>query len=84
MNGRRKLENTALALSIFGAIMMVPPLLSIFNIDTRLFGAPLVVIYLFTLWIVLIGATAFISSKLMQENKEALSDNNEKSSEEKN
>ncbi len=62
MANRRKLENAALALSVFGVILMLPPLLSIFNIETRLFGAPIVVIYLFGIWLLLIVATFFLSS----------------------
>ncbi len=69
MANRRKLENAALALSVFGVILMVPPLLSIFNIPIKLFGAPLVVIYLFSLWLVLIGATFFLSSRLKSPNE---------------
>jgi len=75
MPNRRKLENAAMALLIFGAIMIVPPILSIFNIPTQLFGAPLVVIYLFTIWIILIGATFFLSSRLHAKKKSKLNNN---------
>ena len=67
MDNRRKLENAALALSVFGAILMVQPLLNLFNIEVRLFGMPLIIIYLFSVWIALIGGT-FIISRLLAKN----------------
>ncbi len=64
MSNRRKIENGALALSIFGAILIVPPLLNVFNVEVLIFGAPLIIIYLFSLWILLIIATFFLSRHL--------------------
>ncbi len=64
MSNRRKIENGALALPIFGAILIVPPLLNVFNVEVLIFGAPLIIIYLFSLWILLIIATFFLSRHL--------------------
>ena len=64
MASRRKLENAALALSVFGAVLIVPPILSIFNVQLRLFGVPVVVIYLFLVWITLVGVTRFLSGRM--------------------
>lgn len=77
MPDRRKLENAALALPVFGAILMVPPLIGIFNVSHTVFGIPVPVIYLFSLWISLIGATVFLSSRM---NDRMTSDNSSKSS----
>ncbi len=77
MANRRKLENAALALSVFGVILLLPPILSIFNIETRLFGAPLVVIYLFGIWLLLIVATFFLSSFISNSDINATSKEDE-------
>lgn len=66
MAGRRKLENAALALLVFGALLMVQPILNIFNVPVRLFGVPLVVIYLFMVWITLVGVTLLLSRRMPQ------------------
>lgn len=58
---RQKLENGALALSVFGAILIVPPILSVFNVPVRIYGAPLAIAYLFVVWIGLIMVTALLS-----------------------
>ena len=51
--GERSLGLFALGLLVFN-----PPLLSIFSVETTLFGLPLLYLYLFSAWIVLIGLLA--------------------------
>ena len=64
MAGQRRLETTALVLPVFGAILIVPPFLGVFNLPVTLFGMPIVAIYLFSVWTGLIVATAVISRRL--------------------
>ena len=64
MAGRRRLETTALFLPIFGAILIVPPFIGVFNLPLAIFGLPVVAIYLFTVWTGLIGITALLSRRL--------------------
>jgi hypothetical protein len=64
MAGRRRIETAALVLPIFGALLIVPPLIGVFNLPVALFGIPLIAIYLFAVWIGLIGATAMLSRRL--------------------
>ena len=66
MASRRKLENAALALLVFGAVLIVPPILSIFNVPVRILGVPLVVMYLFMVWITLVGVTLLLSRRMPQ------------------
>lgn len=50
----RKREHTALMVPIVGALLIVPPLLTLFAAPYRIFGAPLETIYLFVIWIAMI------------------------------
>lgn len=61
---RRKLESAALFLTIFGAMLIMPPLVLLFNATTRVFGVPTEVIYLFVVWLALIAATRWFSQRL--------------------
>lgn len=61
MQGRRRLEGAALALAILGATLIIPPLINVFNVPQLLFGAPTGAVYMFAVWLGLIGATAWIS-----------------------
>lgn len=65
MVNRKRLETAALVLPVFGALLVVPPLLGVFNVPVTISGIPVVAIYLFSVWIALIGAT-FILSRFLQ------------------
>lgn len=70
MNDQRKLESAALLLAIFGATLMVPPLINVFNVPKLFFGAPAGVTYLFVVWIGLIAVTAWISGRVQDRSAE--------------
>ncbi|MBU1307330.1 MAG: hypothetical protein KKF33_17650 [Alphaproteobacteria bacterium] len=53
-----------LALTVFGALLFVPPLVLVFNQPISHFGIPQIVIYLFTVWLLLIVGTALLSRSL--------------------
>jgi len=56
---RGKLESAALLLTIAGVLLIVPPLVQIFQWRQRLLGVPVEVIYLFLVWAgLVIGARA--------------------------
>lgn len=61
---RAKLKGLAIALPVFGTILLIPPLTQIFVTKGTIFGVPLIVFYLFSIWIVLIGASFLISRKI--------------------
>lgn len=64
MVDRRKLENIAAALPIFGAVIILPPIVGVFATDARIFGTPLIVIYLFAIWLLFIFGTILLSRRL--------------------
>lgn len=84
MPDRRKLENAALVVPVFGAVLMVPPLISVFDVPVTIFGAPLETVYLFAVWVALIGITALLSRRMKDTSLEDPqgSDSGEKSGDE--
>jgi hypothetical protein len=73
MAERRKLESSMLVLTIFGALLLVPPLVYVFNQPISHFGVPQIVIYLFTVWLLLILGTAALTRALPREDPDASS-----------
>lgn len=65
MDGR-KLESAALFLTIFGAMLFMPPLVLLFQLHMRILGVPAEVIYLFVVWLALCVATAWFARRLPQ------------------
>ncbi len=63
----RRVQTAAFILPVFGALLCVPPLLSVFNVPATVIGIPLVAIYLFSVWIGLIGITFVLSRRLGRE-----------------
>ncbi len=64
---RRKLESAALFLSLLGVLLILPPLAVVFQLERRLFGIPLEVIYLFVCWLGLIAAAFWLGRRLPHE-----------------
>lgn len=64
MRGRRRLESAALILPLLGVAMIVPPFISVFNAHRLVFGVPLVALYLFAVWGLLIVLTAILGRRL--------------------
>jgi hypothetical protein len=48
------------ALFLLGALLFAPPLLLLFNQPTRILGVPILYLYLFAVWAVLIALVAFV------------------------
>jgi hypothetical protein len=48
------------ALFLLGALLLVPPLLIIFNKATRILGVPTLYLYLFAVWTALIALVALV------------------------
>lgn len=61
---RRKIESTALLVTILGAMLLTPPLTLIFQRPVRLFGVPLELIYIFVVWAGLCAAAFWLGRKL--------------------
>lgn len=64
---RRKLESAALFLTILGALVILPPLAVLFQVERRVLGVPAEVIYLFVCWAALIAATWWLSRRLPRD-----------------
>lgn len=60
----RKREHAVFMLPVFGAVLIIPPILTLFNVQMRLFGVPLEAIYLFTIWLLLIIGAAITSWRM--------------------
>ena len=56
-----------LALTLFGALLMLPPLVHVFNQPLTHFGMPQIVIYLFVVWLLLIVGTALLNRALPRD-----------------
>jgi hypothetical protein len=67
MAERPKLVSGMLVLTVFGALLLLPPLVYVFNQPLSHFGVPQIVIYLFAVWLVLIIGTALLTRALPRE-----------------
>lgn len=56
-----------LLLTVLGAVLMLPPLVYVFDQPFAHFGIPQIVLYLFALWLVLIAGTAVLTHALPRE-----------------
>ncbi|RED14012.1 hypothetical protein [Pontivivens insulae] len=61
---RRRYDGAAL-LPIFAAIMLLPPFVSLFAGSQTLFGIPVIVLWIFGIWLALIAIAARLSRLLI-------------------
>ena len=61
---RRKLIGGMLLLTVFGAMLLLPPLVYVFNQPITHFGIPQIVFYLFAVWLLLITGMALLTRAL--------------------
>jgi hypothetical protein len=52
-----------IAVAALGVVLIVPPLLSGFDKDRLVFGVPLLWLYLFGSWALVVGLVAFVASR---------------------
>ena len=64
MAERPRLQGGMLLLTVFGAALMLPPLVYVFDQPIAHFGIPQIVVYLFALWLLLIVGTAVLTHAL--------------------
>lgn len=64
---RRKLESAALFLTIFGAMLIMPPLALLFQLERRVLGIPAELIYLFVVWAALVAGAWWLGHRLPRE-----------------
>ena len=51
---KRKLHDGALLLPVFGAFLLISPLITVFTGATTLFGLPLIFVYIYGVWLGLV------------------------------
>ncbi|HEU0221184.1 MAG TPA: hypothetical protein VFR34_03090 [Paracoccaceae bacterium] len=61
----RRRRDFAILLPLVGAFLFLPPFIHVFRADAALFGLPLIVVYLFGAWALLI-ALAFRLTRLLR------------------
>lgn len=62
----RKLRDSAVILPVTGTLFFLPPFLLIFDHPWTLFGIPFLHLSIFTIWLVGIALTAYMSTRLSQ------------------
>jgi len=70
MTGPKKIAFLAKILPVIGVILILPPLVSIANSQTTIFGFPSIITYLFAVWIFLIVAAYLLQRKLPSHTSE--------------
>ena len=66
---RSKAKDRSLALVIIGAALLLPPLAGLFQMETKLFGLPVTLVYLFFVWALLIAGAARLASRLSENDE---------------
>lgn len=64
---QRKLVGGMLLLVVLGGALMLPPLVYVFNQPLTILGVPLIVLYLFGVWFLLIVGTAVMTRAIPQD-----------------
>jgi uncharacterized membrane protein len=64
---KRKIRDAAALLPILGIILLLTPLISVFSQSTHTGGIPNAVFYIFGVWLMLIGLTRLLATRLQSE-----------------
>ncbi|MCF6327282.1 MAG: hypothetical protein L3J21_08325 [Devosiaceae bacterium] len=64
MIGPKRIVFLAKLLPVIGVVLILPPLVSVANVDANLFGFPAIITYMFAVWIFLILAAYLLQRKL--------------------
>ena len=57
-------RDLARIVTLLGTVLFMPPVVVLFATDTRIGGMPLIVVYLFGVWLALIGVARLLSHRL--------------------
>ncbi len=61
MTRESKTNKRLVALFLLGCVLLNYPILALFNLKTQIFGLPLLYVYVFGIWCMLIGLTALVT-----------------------
>jgi hypothetical protein len=67
MTRESKLNKRLVALFLLGCVLFNYPILSIFNLEIPIFGLPLLLVYIFGIWCLLIGLAALATRSRSME-----------------
>lgn len=56
--------DAAVVLPLFGVFLLMPPIITLFASGLVINGVPLIVVYVFSVWIVLIVCAAWLANRL--------------------
>lgn len=59
-----RLRDAAVALPLVGLFLLMPPMISAFVSHAQVGGVPLIVVYLFGVWLLLIACAAVLARRL--------------------
>ena len=63
----KKITERYVALIILTALLFNPPIMSIFNSTELILGVPMLFMYLFAAWALIIGLNAYLAKRLLIE-----------------
>jgi len=63
----KKITERYVALIILTALLFNPPIMSIFNSTELILGVPMLFMYLFAAWALIIGLNAYLAKRLLME-----------------
>lgn len=59
-----RLRDTAVLLPLLGLVLLMPPLITLFAVDLDVAGVPLIVAYVFGVWLALIACAGLIARRM--------------------
>jgi len=62
----RRISDLSVIAPLIGFFLLIPPFIGLFASEQKVFGAPLILLYLFGVWLGLIVAAAALSRALRQ------------------
>ncbi len=66
----KRLIDVAIIAPVMGLILLIPPVIGLFATDATVFGAPLILVYLFSVWLFLIATAAVLARRLARADKD--------------
>lgn len=70
MTRESKLKKRLVALFLLGCVLFNYPILSLFNLEIPIFGLPLLFVYIFGIWCLLIALAALATMSRSNEHKD--------------
>lgn len=69
--------SAAVVLPLLGLFLLMPPMIVLFAREVDFFGVPLIVFYVFGVWVALIACTAWLAQRLDPERQSGSAGENE-------